>query len=82
MSCAEYGKSQGIDPLDAAMTVGYRSHYAIGVVNDLDVLTTGLFLALILAALLLAKSNQWSTLRRRWRRQQRVTGRGDRCSTF
>ena len=57
MSCAEYCESQGIDPLDAAMTVGCRSHDAIGVVNGRDVLTTSLFLALILAALLLAKSN-------------------------
>lgn len=58
MSCAEYWESQGVDPLDAAMTVGCRvaNPDAVGVVNNHDVIGALVFIGLIVAAVCFAKA--------------------------
>ena len=58
MSCAEYWESQGVDPLDAAMTVGCRvaNPDAVGVVNGHDVIGALVFIGLIIAAVCFAKA--------------------------
>ena len=58
MSCAEYWESQGIDPLEAAMTVGCRGSDAVGVINGHDWIGMAIFLGLIAVALCFAKANE------------------------
>lgn len=57
MSCAEYWERQGIDPVDAVMTVGYRGTDAIGVVNRHDWIGMAIFLGLIAVILCFAKAD-------------------------
>lgn len=56
MSCAEYWESQGVDPLDAMLTVGCRGADAVGVVNGHDWIGMAIFLGLIVAMLCFAKA--------------------------
>ena len=57
MNCAEYWESQGVDPLDAMLTVGCRvaNTEAVGVINGHDLIGALVFVGLIVAAVCFAK---------------------------
>lgn len=58
MSCVEDWEAQGVDPLDAAMTVGCRvaNPDAVGLVNGHDVIGVLVFMLSVVSLLFFAKS--------------------------